>query len=75
MGGIKMVSDEIEEIESVENVESENDNTVWMWKKIGTDKEKYTYDWVNIFTGELLTGYEPTEKEYNFQKRIRYLQT
>jgi hypothetical protein len=46
-----------------------------MWKKIGTDKEKYTYDWVNIFTGELLTGYEPTEKEYNYQKRIRYLQT
>ena len=75
MGGIKMVSDEIEEIESVENVESENDNAVWMWKKIANDKEKYTYDWVNIFTGELLTGYEPTEREYNFQKRIRYLQT
>jgi hypothetical protein len=75
MGGIKMVSDEIEEIESVENVESENDETVWMWKKVGTNKERYTYDWVNIFTGELLTGYEPTEKEYNYQKRIRYLQT
>jgi hypothetical protein len=75
MGGIKMVSDEIEEIESVENVESENDNAVWMWKKIGTDKEKFTYDWVNIFTGELLTGYEPNDKEWKYSKRIRYLQT
>lgn len=75
MGGVKMVSDEIDEIESVENVESANDNALWMWHKIGTDKEKFTYDWVNIFTGELLTGYEPTEREYNYQKRIRYLQT
>jgi hypothetical protein len=75
MGGVKMVSDEIEEIESVENVESANDTALWMWHKVGTDKDRYTYDWVNTFTGELLTGYEPTEKEYNYQKRIRYLQT
>jgi hypothetical protein len=75
MGGVKMVSDEIEEIESVENVESANDTALWMWHKVGKDKDRYTYDWVNTFTGELLTGYEPTEKEYNYQKRIRYLQT
>jgi hypothetical protein len=74
MGGVKMVSDEITEIEAVtiENVES--DQALWQWQKIGITAEKYTYDWVNIFTGECLTGYEPTQKEWKYSKRIRYLQ-
>lgn len=74
MGGVKMVSDEIEEIEAVEIENIESDIAVWQWQRIGISAEKYTYDWVNIFTGELLTGYEPTEKEFKYSKRIRYLQ-
>ena len=74
MGGVKMVSDEIEEIEAVEIENVESDQALWQWKKIGITAEKYTYDWVNIFTGECLTGYEPTEKEWKYSKRIRYLQ-
>jgi plasmid rolling circle replication initiator protein Rep len=74
MGGVKMVSDEIDEIEAVEVENVEKDFALWQWCRIGTTAEKYTYDWVNIFTGECLTGYEPTEKEWKYSKRIRYLQ-
>jgi plasmid rolling circle replication initiator protein Rep len=74
MGGVKMVSDEIEEIEAVEIDNVESDQALWQWQKIEITAEKYTYDWVNIFTGECLTGYEPTEKEWKYSKRIRYLQ-
>jgi hypothetical protein len=69
-----MVSDEIEEIEAVEIDNVESDQALWQWQKIGITAEKYTYDWVNIFTGECLTGYEPNIKEWKYSKRIRYLQ-
>lgn len=75
MGGVKMVSDEIEEIEAVEIENVEQDTALWQWQKIGITAEKYTFDWVNIFTGECLTGYEPSEKEWKYSKRIRYLQS
>lgn len=75
MGGVKMVSDEIEEIEAVEIDNVEQDTALWQWQKIGITAEKYTFDWVNIFTGECLTGYEPSEKEWKYSKRIRYLQS
>lgn len=75
MGGVKMVSDEIEEIESVEIDNVEQDTALWQWQKIGITAEKYTYDWVNVFTGECLTGYEPNDKEWKYSKRIRYLQS
>lgn len=74
MGGVKMVSDEIDEIEAVEIENAESDIALWQWQRIGITAEKFTYDWVNVFTGELLTGYEPTEKEWKYSKRIRYLQ-
>lgn len=74
IGGVKMVSDEIDEIEAVEIENAESDIALWQWQRIGISAEKFTYDWVNIFTGELLTGYEPTEKEWKYSKRIRYLQ-
>lgn len=73
MGGVKMVSDEIEEIEAVEIENAESDIAIWQWQRIGITAEKFTFDWVNIFTGKLLTGYEPTEKEWKYSKRIRYL--
>lgn len=76
MGNIRMVSDEIDDIEAVE-IEDVKANEglpeLWQWSKVGVEGEKFTYDWVNVFTGELLTGYEPTSKEYNYSKRIRYL--
>lgn len=75
MGGVKMVSDEIEEIEAVEIENVEQDTALWQWQKIGITAEKYTFDWVNVFTGECLTGYEPSEKEWKYSKRIRYLQS
>lgn len=74
MGGVKMVSDEIEEIESVEIENIEQDFALWQWTRIEITAEKYTFDWVNVFTGECLTGYEPTDKEWKYSKRIRYLQ-
>jgi hypothetical protein len=74
MGGVKMVSDEIEEIEAVEIENVDSDQALWQWRKIGITAEKYTYDWVNVFTGECLTGYEPNDKEWKYSKRIRYLQ-
>jgi hypothetical protein len=63
MGGIKYIKDGIEgvEVQTIEDVEQSK--TIWMYKR---------NDWVDMSTGELLTGYEPTEQEYNYSKRIRY---
>jgi hypothetical protein len=78
MGDIKYVEEDIKEIES-QTIEGEkyeiHEAAIWKWHRIGVEGEKFTYDWLNTFTGELLTGFQPTEKEYNYQKRIRYLQT
>jgi plasmid rolling circle replication initiator protein Rep len=77
MGGIKMLkqAEDLEEIEAIEIENVKEDFALWQWQRIGMNEEKYTYDWVNIFTGELLTGYEPNDKEWKYSKRIRYLQT
>jgi hypothetical protein len=63
MGGIKMVSDEIDDVEVQEIEGIENDITIWMFKRS---------DWYNPQTGELLTGYSPTENEFRYSHRIRY---
>jgi hypothetical protein len=64
MGGIKMVSDEIEEIESQEVIDIQEQTTIYIF---------FGSDWFDTGTGEALTKYEPTSREYNYQKRIRYL--
>lgn len=63
MGGIKMVSDEIDDVEVQEIEGIENDVTIWMFKR---------NDWYNPQTGELLTGYSPSENESRYSHRIRY---
>jgi hypothetical protein len=64
MGAIKMVSDEIDTVEVQTIEEIEPDSTIWIFHR---------NDWYNPNTGELLTGYEPTKKEFDYSKRIRYL--
>ena len=49
--GIKQVSEEIEEIQS-KDYDIEEKFTTWQWEKD---------DWVDVNTGELLTGYKPSE--------------
>ena len=63
MGGVKMVSDEIEELETqeVENIKEEN--TIWIFR--GSD-------WIDTGTGEMLTGYYPTEREHKYSQRIKF---
>ena len=48
--GIKMISEDIDELESVEIDDILSNTTVWEW---------FEKDWVNIESGELLTGYSP----------------
>lgn len=64
MGSIKMVSDEIDTVEVQTIEEIQPDSTIWIFHR---------NDWYNPNTGELLTGYEPTKKEFDYSKRIRYL--
>jgi hypothetical protein len=66
MGGIKIVSDEIDEVQSEVITDVESDTKVWIW---------HSFDWIDPHTGEMLTEYNPTIKEMNYSKRIRYLQT
>lgn len=74
MGGIKMVNDDLEDIEAIEmqDGEVEEDTTLWKWTRIETEPGKYTFDWVDIFTGEMLTEYIPTDREWKYSNRIRY---
>jgi hypothetical protein len=74
MGGIKMVNDDLEDIEAIEMQEGEveEDTTLWKWTRIETEPGKYTFDWVDIFTGEMLTEYIPTDREWKYSNRIRY---
>ena len=64
MGGVKMVSDEIEELitQTVEDIQEAI--TIWIYR--GSD-------WIDTSTGEMLTGYCPTVKEYQYSRRIKYL--
>lgn len=77
MGGIKMVSDEIDEVEAIEMQDGEvdEDMTLWKWTRIETEPGKYTFDWIDIFTGEMLTNYIPTDKEWKYSNRIRIFET
>lgn len=63
MGSIKYVKDDVEDVE-VQTVEDvEQSQTVWIFHR---------NDWVDTSTGEFLTGYQPTQKEFEYSKRIRY---
>lgn len=66
MGGIKMISDEIDEVQSETITDVEADTKIWIWIEC---------DWIDPHTGEMLTEYIPTEKELKYSQRIRYLQT
>ena len=58
--GIKMITEEIEDLET--ELQTEDDYiTVWEWLE---------NDWVDIKTGELLSGYEPSEKVESLMKNI-----
>lgn len=76
MGGIEYVEEDIKEIDSqtIEDGSIEIEETaLWKWHRIGGDGEKITYDWLNTYTGELLTNFEPDERLIKYTNRIRYL--
>ena len=66
IGGIRYVKEDPGEFETatVEDLEPE-ESALWIYQ----DR-----DWVNVYTGELLTGYEPTKRDLSKRKKIRYLQ-
>lgn len=66
IGGIRYVKEDPGDYETVtvEDLESE-ETALWIYQ----DK-----DWVNVYTGELLTGYEPSRRDLSKRKKIRYLQ-
>ena len=55
---------EIEELEIQVVERLEEKFTLWIYR--GSD-------WIDTDTAEMLTGYTPSEKEYNYQRRIRKL--
>ena len=65
IGGIKYIKEDIEDIETVEVADLDPEEALWIYQ----DR-----DWVNVYTGELLTGYEPTKRDLSKRKKIRYLQ-
>jgi len=66
IGGIRYVKEDPEDYETVtvEDIENE-ENALWIYQN---------KDWVNVYTGELLTGYEPSRRDLSKRKKIRYLQ-
>jgi plasmid rolling circle replication initiator protein Rep len=66
VGGIKYIkgAEEVEELETIEIEDIEVEDAIWMY----IDR-----DWVNMNTGELLTGYEPSKRDLSKSKKIRYL--
>lgn len=64
MGGVKMVSDEIEEIETQTVEDIKHDVTLFVY---------HGSDWIDVYTGEFLTGYIPSKKIQQYRKKIRYL--
>jgi hypothetical protein len=67
IGGIKYVkgAEDIDDIETVEVADLDPEEALWIYQ----DR-----DWVNVYTGELLTGYEPSKRDLSKRKKIRYLQ-
>lgn len=65
IGGIKYVKEDIEDLETVVVEDLEPEEALWIYQ----DR-----DWVNVYTGELLTGYEPSRRDLSKRKKIRYLQ-
>lgn len=65
IGGIKYVKEDIENLETVVVEDLEPEEALWIYQN---------QDWVNVYTGELLTGYEPTRRDLSKRKKIRYLQ-
>jgi Replication protein len=61
--GIPRVSEDIEELQSqvYEELEYKENQVVWKW-----GGEYLTYDWFDLMSGEVLTGYEPSDsiKQY-----------
>lgn len=65
IGGIKYVKEDIEDLETVVVEDLDPEEALWIYQ----DR-----DWVNVYTGELLTGYEPSRRDLSKRKKIRYLQ-
>lgn len=67
IGGIKYIkgAEDIEDIETIEIIDLDPEEALWIYQ----DR-----DWVNVYTGELLTGYEPSKRDLSKRKKIRYLQ-
>jgi hypothetical protein len=65
IGGIKYIKEDIEDIETVEVADLDQEEALWIYQE---------RDWVNVYTGELLTGYEPSKRDLSKRKKIRYLQ-
>jgi hypothetical protein len=76
MGEIRYIEEDIKEIDS-QTMEGEQyeiqEAAIWKWHRIGGDGEKITYDWVNTYTGELLTNFVPDDRLTKYTNRIRYL--
>ena len=65
IGGVKLIKESVDQLESVEIEDLEKEEGMWIFQN---------NDWVNVYTGELLTGYEPTRKDLSIRKKIRNLQ-
>lgn len=65
IGGIKYIKEDIEDLETVVVEDLDQDQALWIYQE---------RDWVNVYTGELLTGYEPSRRDLSKRKKIRYLQ-
>lgn len=65
IGGIKYIKEDIEDLETVVVEDLDPEGALWIYQ----DR-----DWVNVYTGELLTGYEPSRRDLSKRKKIRYLQ-
>jgi len=68
IGTVKMTKEKVEDIEELETIEVgdlENEEALWIYQN---------QDWVNVYTGELLTGFEPSRRDLSKRKKIRYLQ-
>ena len=65
IGGVKLIKESVDQLESVEIEDLDKEEGMWIFQN---------NDWVNVYTGELLTGYEPTRKDLSIRKKIRNLQ-
>lgn len=68
MGGIRIISDDVDELVSEQLDETLNDptkyDTFFIW---GDD------NWFDPYTGELFSSFRPTKNLSNYRKKIRYL--